>query len=37
MDNPLAAVTKSMLMVALQNLQYMLIRGTEGPDVKYAR
>ncbi|KAG8183116.1 hypothetical protein JTE90_024425 [Oedothorax gibbosus] len=37
LDNPLAAVTKGMLMVALQNLQYMLIRGTEGPDVKYAR
>ncbi|GIY26654.1 laminin subunit alpha-2 [Caerostris darwini] len=37
MDNPLASVTKSMLMVALQNLQYILIRGTEGPDVKYAR
>ncbi|GFU33502.1 laminin subunit alpha-1 [Nephila pilipes] len=37
MDNPLASVTKSMLMVALQNLQYILIRGTDGPDVKYAR
>ncbi|XP_055952530.1 laminin subunit alpha-1-like isoform X1 [Argiope bruennichi] len=37
MDNPLAIVTKSMLMVALQNLQYILIRGTDGPDVKYAR
>ncbi|CAL1296819.1 unnamed protein product [Larinioides sclopetarius] len=37
MENPLAVVTKSMLMVALQNLQYILIRGTEGPDVKYAR
>ncbi|XP_035204465.1 laminin subunit alpha-1-like [Stegodyphus dumicola] len=36
-DNPLLPVTKSVLMVALQNLQYMLIRGTDGPDVKYAR
>ncbi|XP_015910992.1 laminin subunit alpha-1 isoform X2 [Parasteatoda tepidariorum] len=36
-DNPLLPVTKSALMVALQNLQYILIRGVDGPDVKYAR
>lgn len=36
-DNPLIPVTKNVLMVALQNLQYILIRGTDGPDVKFAR
>ena len=36
-DNPLIPVTKNVLMVALQNLQYLLIRGTDGPEVKYAR
>lgn len=36
-DNPLIPVTKIVLMVALQNLQHVLIRGTDGPEVKYAR
>ncbi|XP_064486467.1 laminin subunit alpha lam-3-like [Ornithodoros turicata] len=36
-DNPHVPVTREMLMVALQNVQHILIRATDGPDVRYAR
>ncbi|XP_029841229.2 laminin subunit alpha-1 [Ixodes scapularis] len=35
-DNPHIPVTRAILMVALQNLQKILIRATDGPDVKFA-
>ncbi|CAN7938715.1 unnamed protein product, partial [Ixodes hexagonus] len=35
-DNPHIPVTRPTLMVALQNLQKILIRATDGPDVKFA-
>ncbi|XP_075525225.1 wing blister isoform X1 [Dermacentor variabilis] len=35
-DNPQVPVTRAMLMVALQNVQRILIRANDGPDVKFA-
>ncbi|XP_075729518.1 wing blister isoform X1 [Rhipicephalus microplus] len=35
-DNPQVPVTRAMLMVALQNVQRILIRANDGPDVRFA-
>ncbi|GFV46518.1 lama1 [Trichonephila clavipes] len=36
-ENPEARVTRTLLMLILQNVQHILIRATEGADVKIAR
>lgn len=36
-ENPHTSVTRAVMMVALQKLQLILIRATNGPDIKYAR